>query len=76
MCSLCVLKYTKGAFLTASSLLGNLFKDMYIYISFFWGGGGWGLESRRKIMTIFHETLTRKIIRSSPSYLKVISVPF
>ena len=50
MCSLCVLKYTKGAFLTASSLLGNLFKDIYIYIYifffffsfFFWGGGGWG----------------------------------
>ena len=38
MCSLCVLKYTKGAFLTASSLLGNLFKDIYIYI-FFWGVG-------------------------------------
>ena len=29
MCSLCVLKYTKGAVLTASSLLGNLFKDIF-----------------------------------------------
>ena len=49
MCSLCVLKYTKGAVLTASSLLGNLFKDIFfvsvcvcVCVGRGGGGGDWG----------------------------------